>query len=87
MCIRDSYKFQKEWKDTIAPKYKEILINLNKGGILTFEMVRQCIMGEEAVSYTHLSLATLQMNMAAIMKGILNKMVFAGTSVQLVLLN
>ena len=33
------------------------------------------------------SLATLQMNMAAIMKGILNKMVFAGTSVQLVLLN
>lgn len=25
------------------------MINLNKGGILTFEMVRQCIMGEEVV--------------------------------------
>ena len=48
-CKSENYKFQKEWKDTIAPKYKEILINLNKGGILTFEMVRQCIMGEEVV--------------------------------------
>lgn len=46
-CKSENYKFQKEWKDTIAPKYKEILMNLNKGGILTFEMVRQCIMGEE----------------------------------------
>ena len=42
----DNYKLQKEWKDTFIPKYKEILMNLNKGGILTFEMVRQCIMGE-----------------------------------------
>lgn len=45
-CKSENYKLQKEWKDTIAPKYKEILMNLNKGGILTFEMVRQCIMGE-----------------------------------------
>ena len=25
-------------------------MNLNKGGILTFEMVRQCIMGEEVAT-------------------------------------
>ncbi|MDC7131208.1 phage integrase SAM-like domain-containing protein, partial [Bacteroides caccae] len=48
-CKSENYKLQKEWKDTIAPKYKEILMNLNKGGILTFEMVRQCIMGGEVV--------------------------------------
>lgn len=46
----DNYKLQKEWKDTLIPKYKEILMNLNKGGILTFEMVRQCIMGEEVAT-------------------------------------
>ena len=45
-CKSENYKLQKEWKDSFAPKYKEILMNLNKGGILTFEMVRQCIMGE-----------------------------------------
>ena len=49
-CKSENYKLQKEWKDTIAPKYKEILMNLNKGGILTYEMVRQCIMGEDGVS-------------------------------------
>ena len=48
-CKSENYKLQKEWKDAIAPKYKEILMNLNKGGILTFEMVRQCIIGEEVV--------------------------------------
>lgn len=46
----DNYKLQKEWKDTLIPKYKEILMNLNKGGILTFEMVRQCIMGKEVAT-------------------------------------
>ena len=45
-CKSENYKLQKEWKDSFVPKYKEILMNLNKGGILTFEMVRQCIMGE-----------------------------------------
>ena len=40
-CKSENYKLQKEWKDTITPKYKDILTNLNKGGILTFEMVRQ----------------------------------------------
>ena len=45
-CKSENYRLQKEWKDTFVPKYKEMLMNLNKGGILTFEMVRQCIMGE-----------------------------------------
>ena len=45
----ENYKLQKEWKDTFVPKYKEVLMNLNKGGILTFEMVRQCITGENVV--------------------------------------
>ena len=47
-CRSENYKLQKEWKDTFIPKYKEILMNLNKGGILTYEMVRRCIIdGEE----------------------------------------
>lgn len=45
-CKSENYKLQKEWKDSFVPKYKEILMNLNKGGILTFEMVRQCIMSD-----------------------------------------
>lgn len=49
-CKSENYRLQKEWKDTLIPKYKEILMNLNKGGILTFEMVRQCIMGEEVAT-------------------------------------
>ena len=48
-CKSENYKLQKEWKDTLVPKYKEILSILNKGGILTFEMVRQCIIGGEVV--------------------------------------
>lgn len=36
-CKSENYRLQKEWKDTFVPKYKEILMNLNKGGILTFE--------------------------------------------------
>lgn len=36
-CKSENYKLQKEWKDSFVPKYKEILMNLNKGGILTFE--------------------------------------------------
>lgn len=36
-CKSENYRLQKEWKDTLIPKYKEILMNLNKGGILTFE--------------------------------------------------
>ena len=48
-CKSENYRIQKEWKDTFVPKYKELLMNLNKGGILTFEMVRQCIMGEGVI--------------------------------------
>lgn len=36
-CKSENYRLQKEWKDTLTPKYKEILMNLNRGGILTFE--------------------------------------------------
>lgn len=36
-CKSENYKLQKEWKDTFVPKYKEMLMSLNKGGILTFE--------------------------------------------------
>lgn len=36
-CKSENYKLQKEWKDSFVHKYKEILMNLNKGGILTFE--------------------------------------------------
>lgn len=36
-CKSENYRLQKEWKDALIPKYKEILMNLNKGGILTFE--------------------------------------------------
>lgn len=39
----DNYRIQKEWRDTFATKYKDLLENLNKGGILTYEMVRQAV--------------------------------------------
>lgn len=45
-CKSENYRLQKEWKDTFVPKYKKMLMNLNKGSILTFEMVRQCVMVE-----------------------------------------
>ena len=39
----ENYRIQKEWKDTYIPKFKTLLENLNKGGFLTFEMVRSAI--------------------------------------------
>lgn len=39
----ENYRIQKEWKDTFIPKFKALLENLNKGGFLTFEMVRSAI--------------------------------------------
>ena len=39
----ENYRIQKEWKDTYIPKFKALLENLNKGGFLTFEMVRSAI--------------------------------------------
>lgn len=46
----DNYRIQKEWRDTFATKYKDLLENLNKGGILTYEMVRQAVV--EGNTYT-----------------------------------
>ena len=40
----ENYRIQKEWKDTYIPKFKALLENLNKGGFLTFEMVRSAVM-------------------------------------------
>lgn len=40
----ENYRIQKEWKDTYIPKFKALMENLNKGGFLTFEMVRSAVM-------------------------------------------
>lgn len=40
----DNYRTQKEWIDMYTEKYSKILTNLNKNGMLTFEMVRQAIL-------------------------------------------
>ncbi|WP_180275049.1 tyrosine-type recombinase/integrase [Prevotella intermedia] len=39
----DNYRIQKEWRDAYASKYKVLLESLNRGGILTYEMVRQAV--------------------------------------------
>ena len=39
----ENYRIQREWKDTYIPKFKTLLENLNKGGFLTFEMVRSAV--------------------------------------------
>ena len=39
----ENYRIQKEWKNTYIPKFRTLLENLNKGGFLTFEMVRSAI--------------------------------------------
>ena len=31
------------WREEIVPKYKDMLVNLNKGNSLTYEMVRVTI--------------------------------------------
>lgn len=41
----DNYRIQREWRENIVPKYKALLENTNKGGILSFEMVRQAVLG------------------------------------------
>ena len=40
----ENYRIQREWKDAYIPKFKALLENLNKGGFLTFEMVRSAVM-------------------------------------------
>ena len=39
----ENYRIQKEWKDTFVPKFKVLLESLNKGGFLTYEMVRSAV--------------------------------------------
>ena len=39
----NNYKEQKRWREEIVPKYKDMLVNLNKGNSLTYEMVRVTI--------------------------------------------
>lgn len=39
----DNYKEQKMWREEIVPKYKDLLVNLNKGNQFTYEMVRVAI--------------------------------------------
>lgn len=39
----NNYKEQKMWREEIVPKYKDMLVNLNKGNSLTYEMVRVTI--------------------------------------------
>lgn len=36
----ENYKEQKMWREEIVPRYKEMLVNLNKGNPFTYEMVR-----------------------------------------------
>ena len=43
----DKYKEQRMWKDSIVPKYKTLLEALNKGGLLTFEMVRLAVTSKQ----------------------------------------
>ena len=39
----ENYKEQKMWHEDIVPKYKEMLVNLNKGNPFTYEMVRVAV--------------------------------------------
>ena len=39
----ENYKEQKMWREEIVPKYKEMLVGLNKGNPFTYEMVRVAV--------------------------------------------
>lgn len=39
----ENYREQRMWRETIVPKYKNLLAELNKGNLFTYEMVRQAI--------------------------------------------
>ena len=39
----DNYREQRMWRETIVLKYKDLLLELNKGDMLTFEMVRLAV--------------------------------------------
>lgn len=39
----DNYREQRMWRKTLVPKYKDLLAELNKGGMFTYEMVRLAV--------------------------------------------
>lgn len=39
----ENYKEQKMWREDIVPKYKKMLVGLNKGNPFTYEMVRVAV--------------------------------------------
>lgn len=46
-----NYKEQKKWREDFLPKYKTLLENLNKGDMLTYEMVRLAVLtGNSAIT-------------------------------------
>lgn len=50
--MSDNYREQKMWRETYVVKYKLLLQNLNKGGNLTFEMVRSAVANGNDTSVT-----------------------------------
>lgn len=47
----ENYKEQKMWRDTYVEKYHHLIVDLNKGGTLTYEMVRQAVItGNSAIT-------------------------------------
>ncbi len=42
-CTSENYKLKKSWMETYGNKYATMLMNLNKGGILTYEMVHSVV--------------------------------------------
>ena len=45
-----NYREQRTWRETIVPKYKTLLMQLNKGGTFTYEMVRIAVTTGNAAS-------------------------------------
>jgi hypothetical protein len=39
----ENYREQRMWRETIVPKYKNLLAELNKGSLFTYEMVRVAV--------------------------------------------
>lgn len=50
--MSDNYREQKMWRETYVVKYKLLLQNLNKGGNLTFEMVRSAVVNGNNTNVT-----------------------------------
>lgn len=50
--MSDNYREQKMWRETYVVKYKLLLQNINKGGNLTFEMVRSAVVNGNNTNVT-----------------------------------